>query len=47
MNAHNDDHGAGLVTYDDADWPVGRAFAVAICFGAAFWAVVGGVWWAL
>lgn len=48
MNAHHDDNGAGLVAYDDACWPVGRAFAVALCFGAGFWIAVGAlVRWAL
>ena len=41
---YDDDNGASLQPQDDK-WPIARAYAVAFAFGAAFWAVVGGIVW--
>lgn len=45
MNAHHDDNGAALVSYDEARVSIGQAWAAALCFGAAFWMVAGALVW--
>jgi len=42
---YHDDNGASLQPQDETRHPIARAYAVAFAFGAAFWAVVGGIVW--